>query len=318
MEYIAAGYNMLTDITYADGSKRLNSPGGSWYAVSGLCFWRRSVAYVGTAGPDFDRWYGAWFRANGIDCRVRTCLPETLRYALEYRDDGIWEESCLSGEDYEAMAKDVGRITPAMLAACVDAQTRGIYLEASLSARIADDLEAVKALIPEGVLMWEINGDDLRDRTCRPEIEKRIAQVDAFSINLDEARCFFDTEDPDRILNTLRLYGKPCFLRLGEMGAGLVFPEHAVFLPGIDVERGTEATGCGNCSTAACLIGLAERRSPEETVLMANMAASYCARQAGPWPKTDDAFRRAREEELKALLHTLQFTRDRLPEGTET
>ena len=79
MEYIVAGYNMLTDIYYADGSRRLNSPGGSFYAASGIRFWRESVAYVGTAGPDFDRWYGEWFRANGIDCRVTACLPHTLK-----------------------------------------------------------------------------------------------------------------------------------------------------------------------------------------------------------------------------------------------
>ena len=317
MEYIAAGYNMLTDITYADGSKRKNSPGGSWYAVSGLCFWRKSVAYVGTAGPDFDRWYGEWFRENGIDSRVKTCLPKTLKYALEYRPDGIWEEYCLYGKEYETMAKDVGRITPEMLAECVDDETKGIYLEASLSARIADELESVKALIPEGVLMWEINGDDLRDHASRKEIESRVALVDAFSMNFDEACGFFGTEDPNQILKGLQSFGKPCFIRQGEKGAGLVLPEESVFLPGIDVERGTEPTGCGNCSTAACLIGLAERCSLEETVLMANMAASYCARQAGPWPKADDDFRRAREKDLRNMLETLHFTRGNMLDGTE-
>ena len=215
------------------------------------------------------------------------------------------------------MAKDVGRITPEMLAECVDETTKGIYLEASLSARIADDLEAVKALIPDGVLMWEINGDDLRNSACRQEIEKRIAQVDAFSMNFDEARGFFETEDPEKIVRELQTYGKPCFFRLGEKGAGLVFPDDAVFLPGIDVELGTEPTGCGNCSTAASLIGLAEGLSPEDTVLMANMAASYCARQTGPWPKTDDAFRKAREFDLRRHKETARFTRGKLPERTE-
>ena len=317
MEYIAAGYNMLTDITYADGTKRRNSPGGSWYAVSGLCFWRKNVAYVGTAGPDFDSWYGDWFRKNGIDCRVKSCLPRTLKYALDYGPDGIWTEYCLYGEDYEAMAKEEGRITPEMLADCVDGTTKGIYLEASLSAHIADELEDVKALIPRGVLMWEINGDDLRDPASRQDIEKRIAQVDAFSMNYDEACEFFGTNDPERILSGLQSYGKPCFFRLGERGAGLVDQEDAIFLQGIDVDRGTEPTGCGNCSTAACLIGLAEQYTPEETLLMANLAASYCARQAGPWPKADDAFRGAREQELRRRKKTAQFTRGRLPDEME-
>ena len=38
MEYVAAGYNMLTDVTFADGTQILNTPGGSWYAASGLVF----------------------------------------------------------------------------------------------------------------------------------------------------------------------------------------------------------------------------------------------------------------------------------------
>ena len=88
MEYVAAGYNMLTDVTFADGTQILNAPGGSWYAASGLVFWRKSVAYVGTAGPDFDEYYGKWFSDNGIDCRVKKCLPQTLKYSLKYRPDG--------------------------------------------------------------------------------------------------------------------------------------------------------------------------------------------------------------------------------------
>ena len=99
MDYIVAGYNMLTDIYYADGSTLENSPGGSFYSASGVKFWRDSVAYVGTAGPDFDTWYGDWFRKNRIDCRVIPCLPHTLKYTLEYRPDGIWSERCLYGDD---------------------------------------------------------------------------------------------------------------------------------------------------------------------------------------------------------------------------
>ena len=46
MEYIVAGYNMLTDITYSDGSTIENTPGGSFYSASGVKFWRDSVAYA--------------------------------------------------------------------------------------------------------------------------------------------------------------------------------------------------------------------------------------------------------------------------------
>ena len=302
MEYIAAGYNMLTEVTFADGRQILNTPGGSWYAASGLAFWRKSVAYVGTAGPDFDAFYGNWFKANGIDCRVKKCLPETLKYELIYGANGIWTERCSQGEDYEAMAKDVGRITPEMVAACAGPGTKGIYIEASLSAKITDCFEEVKALVPQAVLMWEINGDNLRDPSCKAVIDARIAQVDAFSMNYDEACAFFGTEDLETIVAGLRGYGKPCFFRLGEKGSALVTPDRCTFAPAIGLEESVDPTGCGNCSTAAALIGIAEGLSPERTVWMANLAASYCAKQTPPWPLADDAFRAQMEQELDEII----------------
>jgi len=284
MEYAAAGYNMLTDVTFADGTQILNTPGGSWYAVSGLVFWRKSVAYVGTAGPDFDTYYGKWFADNGVDCRVKKCLPQTLKYSLTYRPDGIWTEECSQGEDYERMAKDIGRITPQMIAAACGPETKGIYIEASLSAKIADGFAELKSLVPQAVLMWEINGDDLRDPACKDAIEARIAQVDAFSLNYDEACGFFGIQDRDEICRKLQSCGKPCFFRLGEEGSALVTPAGVTFAPAIGLSESVDPTGCGNCSTAASLIGIAEGLPPKQTLHMANLAASYCARQTPPWP----------------------------------
>ena len=284
MEYVAAGYNMLTDVTFADGSQILNTPGGSWYAASGLVFWRKSVAYVGTAGPDFDEYYGKWFSDNGIDCRVKKCLPQTLKYSLKYRPDGIWTERCAQGEEYERMAKDAGRITPQMIAGACGPETKGIYIEASLSAKIAEGFAEVKALVPQAVLLWEINGDDLRDPACKEAIEARIAQVDAFSLNYDEACGFFGITDREEICRRLQSYGRLCFFRLGEEGSALVAPAGVTFAPAIGVEHSVDPTGCGNCSTAASLIGIAEGLPAEQTLYMANLAASYCARQTPPWP----------------------------------
>lgn len=284
MEYIAAGYNMLTDVTLADGTQILDTPGGSWYAASGLIFWRKDVAYVGTAGLDFDDYYGKWFADNGIECRVKKCLPETLKYTLTYRPDGIWTEECAQGTEYEALAKDIGRITPEMIADCAGPETKGIYIEASLSAKIADGFSEVKALVPKAFLLWEINGDDLRDPACKEAIEARIAQVDGFSLNFDEACGFFGTDSLDAILEGLQRYGKPCFFRLGEKGSALVTPAGVTFAPAIGLDKSVDPTGCGNCSTAASLIGLAEGLPPEQTLYMANLAASYCARQTPPCP----------------------------------
>ena len=312
MDYIVAGYNMLTDIYYADGSTLMNTPGGSFYSASGVKFWRDSVAYVGTAGPDFDTWYGDWFRQNNIDCKVKTCLPRTLKYSLTYRADGIWREECTYGDDYELMAKDIGRITPDMLAEAVDSRTKGIYMEASLSAKIADHFPEVKALIPNGILMWEINGDDLRNPDAKAAIDERIAQVDAFSMNYDEAVGFFGTADKAAIAKAIGAYGKPCFFRQGELGAGLICKDRLVFAPAKGVEDSVDPTGCGNCSTAAAMIGLAEGLSDEETVAMANLAAAKCAGQFGPFPCVTTQTRREADIALQDFLRQKTFVYGRL------
>ena len=60
-------------------------------------------------------------------------------------------------------------------------------------------------------------------------------------------------------------------------------------------------TGCGNCSTAAALIGLAECKSPIEILAMANISAAYNAKQYGPWKRTDEKTR-MEAEALKAKI----------------
>lgn len=312
MEYIVAGYNMLTDIYYADGTAKLNEPGGSFYSASGVKYWRDSVAYIGTAGPDFDKWYGEWFFRNNIECRVSKCLPYTLKYSLNYGENGIWTEECSYGEEYERMAKDIGRITPSMFEAAASPDTKGIYIEASLSAVIADHFADIKELLPSSLLMWEINGDDLRDQDSAAAIEERIHQVDAFSMNYDEASAFFGTSDKTHIASALGKYNKPCFLRQGELGAGMICGNNLVFAPSRGVQRSIDPTGCGNCSTAASMIGLAEGLSYEMTVAMANLAAAECAAQFGPFPCVTGSTRKEAKRALQAYLESDEFVYGRL------
>lgn len=309
MKYIVAGYNMITDIFYADGTSLENVAGGSFYSASGVKFWRDNLTYIGTAGPDFDSFYGKWFQENEIECKVNKCLPKTLKYTLSYGNNGIWSEKCSYGEEYESLAKDKGRITCDMFKNVLTSPDEkvGIYIEASLSAKIADDFKMLKKEMPCSYLMWEINGDDLRDPSLKDKIEERIALVDAFSMNLDEATSFFQTSEFEKIVEKLKKYGKPCFLRLGEKGSGIVSKDDTVFGPSVGVEESVDPTGCGNCSTAACLIGLAEGLENKETVSMANIAAAYCARQNGPWPKVTEEIREKATSELKEYLETAEF-----------
>lgn len=298
MEYIVAGYTMVMDLYYPDGRTVKNEPGGSFYSAGGIKMWRDSVAYVGTAGPDFSDYYGEFYGNNAIRTQVAQVLPHTLRYDLVYAPDGSWTEQCTYGEDYEEKAKDLGRLTPEMFAPLCDENTKGIYLEASLSAKIADHLPELKALIPNGKLMWEINTEDLFAPERREAILQRIDQVDIYSVNVHEATGFWGKDTLPEIIAEIQKLGKPCFLRLGEQGAGLVTADSAVFAPPVKVEESVDPTGCGNCSTAAALIGFAEGLPAFDTVMMANIAAGFNARQIGPWPLVDEKTR----EEARCIL----------------
>ena len=94
-------------------------------------------------------------------------------------------------------------------------------------------------------------------------------------------------------------------MRLGEEGAGLVTRDSAVFAPPVKVETSVDPTGCGNCSTAAALIGFAEGLPAFDTVMMANISAGFNACQVGPWPVADDATR----QEARALLNEARKNR---------
>ena len=302
MEYIVAGYTMLNDLHYPDGCTLMGHPGGSFYSAAGIKLWRDSVAYVGTAGEDFQEYYGEYFRSNGITTKMSLCLPKTLYYVLDYAENGHWDERCKYGEEYEKMAQDKGRLTPEMFEPLCGSDTKGIYLEASLSAKIVNDFIRLKELMPNGVLMWEINGDDLANPDAKARILELIEQVDIYSINMNEAKSFFRTDDSQRIIAKMQEIGKPCFFRLGTAGACLLTADNVVFCPSVDVDKSVNATGCGNCSTAAALVGWAEGLPAAQTVAMANISAAYNARQIGPWPLADENTRREAEAKMKRIL----------------
>jgi len=295
MEYLAGGYTMISDIYYSDGSSRMNDAGGTAYAVGGMRLWRDSVGYVGTAGKDFDGFYGKFYRDNGIALFMEFPLEETLHYDLRYSSDGSWTESCLKGEEYENEARIIGALTPEMFSRGADRNTKGVYLEAAMNTSIVRRFSELKDAIGNARLMWEIEGSDLYEPELRDDILRLIPQADCFSINMNEGKAFFDTADEKDVIKRIDSIGMPCFLREGEAGAYWIEDGMAVFVPSYGVQTSVDATGCGNASTAAALIGFAEGLSPAETVAMANISAYYNSRCHGLYPLYDMKTRREAE-----------------------
>lgn len=307
MEYLVAGYTMVNDIVFADGSKVTNQLGGTVFSAAGVKLWRDSLAYVGVAGQDFEDLYGDFFGDNHIQCLMQNCIPETLRYEMHYGADGTWQEVCTQGQMYERRAAQRCHLRTEHFAPGCDRNTRGVYLEASLDNPIAQQFPQLKCLFPRGVLMWEIATSDLLDPRRKACIEECIAQVDAYSMNLHEARHFFDTDSVHQVLAGIQKLGKPCFLRAGEQGAYWLEPGQIAFLPALEVDQSVDATGCGNCSTAAAMIGFAEELPAEITLAMANVSAAYNARQYGPWPLCTPQVRAEAREKMEKLAARCRF-----------
>lgn len=306
MEYLVGGYTMLNDIVFADGSSISDQLGGSVFSAAGIKLWRDSVAYIGAAGEDFDRHYGPFFQANGIRTAVAKRFPHTLHYIMKYEGDGSWREFCKHGDEYEEEAMAKSMLTPGMFAECCDEKTKGIYLEASLNTDIVNHFAELKAMMPAGKLMWEIATGDLTNPERKERVLSLIGQTDIYSINFNEAKSFFGIETEEEAIDAILKLNKPCFFRAGTKGAYQVQDGKATFLPSVGAENSVDATGCGNCSTAAALIGFAEGLPPEETLAMANISAGYNARQYGPWPLVNGEVRREAAEKLEKILKEVQ------------
>ena len=302
MEYLAGGYTMISDIYYADGSSRINDAGGSAYAVGGMRLWRDSVGYVGTAGKDFSQFYGPFYRDNGIRLFMEFSLEETLHYDLHYAPDGSWTESCLKGDGYENEARILGSLTPELFSRGVDKDTKGVYLEAAMNTGIVHRFGELKSVIGNARLMWEIEASDLYEPALRADILRLIPQADCFSINMNEGKAFFETADEKDVIKSISRIGMPCFLRAGEAGAYWIEDGRAVFVPSYGADTSVDATGCGNASTAAALIGFAEGFHPAKTVAMANVSAYYNSRCHGLYPLYDAKIRREAESISASLM----------------
>lgn len=302
MEYLVGGYTMLNDIVFADGSSILNQLGGSVFSAAGIKLWRDSLAYIGTAGPDFEKHYGPFFSANKIHTEVRITLPRTLHYVMKYNTDGSWREYSKYGNELEELAAVKGRLTRDMFAPCCDETTKGIYIEASLNTDIVNCFKELKDMMPNGKLMWEIATGDLLNPKRHERVLQLIEQVDIYSINFNEAKAFFQIEKEEEAIQFILDIKKPCFFRAGAKGAYMIQDGEVLFLESVGRELSVDATGCGNCSTATALIGFAEGLAPMETLAMANISAGYNARQFGPWPLVDERVQQEARKKLEQIL----------------
>ena len=305
MEYVVAAMSIVNDLQYADGRRVRQVTGGGLFMLGGVLSLSSRVGFVTAAGPDFEQYHGEFFAQNGLGFEgVHRTLPHTHYTTVQYAQDGSWREESIYGPDYETQNAENTMIHGAWVAALCGPETKAVYTESGSEELFwrPEELAAVRAAAPHALLMWEVPHYNTFSPTQKPLIFPALREVDVFSVNLREARELFGATARQEVLRAIRATGKPCFLRLGVEGSCVVMPgQRAVMAPSVGLSRTVDPTGCGNCSTAAAMVGFAQGLSPAMIAAFANVAADYTALQLGPCPALSDSLRARIAGEAGAL-----------------
>ena len=306
MKYVVSGVTITNDVVFADGTESRGHLGGAVFSLGGVKCWQDDVAYVSAAGPDFDQYYGKYFRDNGLSAAgVRCTLPYTHYDIVKYYPDGRWYEYSIYGETYFADHREAMENTAEMVAAVCGPETKGIYIDSGGERVIWNEFEKIRGAAPGAKIMWELP----TSHCLQPELKARtlevIGMVDMYSLNLPESKEFFGTDSEEASVAAIIALGKPCFFRVGQKGAYWIADGKATFARPVDVDISVDPTGCGNCSTAAAMVGAAEGWDPLMIAIKANIAAGLNARQYGPIPLVNAEIR-AEAEALAQKMYEEQ------------
>ena len=304
--YGTSGITILNGIQYYDGrtvgtSVNDMSIGGTLYTLEGVKLWTDDCFFVGKAGKDFETFYGEWFRENGIpyDGITFTDFEHDIVSMVHYNADGSHvETSQWEGKDVPFSTFDPLACTWEDFVSTYKT-AKAYYVNFVTANPVWDHLFEMKK--EAGFkLMWEVMARD-----CHPDAINDIASVlergmEMFSINMNESKDLFDTDDSMEIIRKVReLPVAFTLLRDGENGLYTVTEERVAFVP---IRRWNgpvqDPTGCGNSSTAAAMWALCEGYDDIMAGLIANTTAYYNVQQVGPVRRFD---RSIREKELNYL-----------------
>lgn len=294
MKYVVVSAVVTDEIHFPDGSVKLAPGGAGFYALCGIRLWSDSVIAVTGIGEDYEKLHGEWYRRNHISMegfRIKDARsPHTV---VEYFPDGERIETPSLGlEHFRSLETTGEELGPYLESA------RGMYIFRNL------DPDFWTAFLKNKKdssckIMWELAADAAQKENL--ESVRRIAeQLDAFSINMTEAKNLFGTSNREEIIEGLRGWGlELIFLRQGAKGAVMITAEETVEVPSQPDVHVVDATGGGNSSTGAVLCGLAEGCSPEICGRMGSISAAMCISQYGaPEEITEEMRREAWEKAI--------------------
>lgn len=301
MKYIVVGPTIVNDIEHENGSVSRGHIGGSIFCLSGIKLWCDECLYVSSVGPDFADYYGKWMDAN--DCSyagLNVVLPHTQYTLLRYGKDGLHSERSVYGMQEEALAEALDKPDAVLIARHCNGDTRGVYIEAQESDPFWDEIDRVRQKGDISV-MWEIPTSAAMNPERRAGVLATIRKAGLYSINLPEALSLFAVPDEDAAASAILGYDVPCYFRVGAKGSYMLLGGQRHFAPSVSIGPVADATGCGNCSTAAALFGFCEGMPPAKAALAGNISAAYNLLQYGPYPKVDLTTRETARKLLESV-----------------
>ncbi|MDR2816548.1 MAG: PfkB family carbohydrate kinase [Proteiniphilum sp.] len=296
MSYLVVGPSIVNDIEFEDGTVKKSVIGGSIFCVAGIKLWTDECIYISNIGRDYKNYYGEWMEDNHCSYSgLNEILPHTQYTKLIYGKEGLHDEFSIYGTDEEKTVNELDKIDLSLILKHCNNSTKGIYIEANIYDSIWNSIQEIKSRGNIKV-MWELPTSVSADKDRHEPAFHIINKIDIFSINLPEAKMLFGVNDEDGAIKKIIDLKTPCYFRVGKKGSYMICNNNAFFSGSIALGNVIDTTGCGNCSTAAALVGFCEHYEPGKIATMGNIAAAYNLLQYGPYPRIlnirDEAFKR--------------------------
>jgi sugar/nucleoside kinase (ribokinase family) len=273
---------IIDDLQFADGSSRPHTPGGAaLYAAIAASQWWDDVAVVAGVGADFHQLvgealhphklrHGGWINRD----------PHTIQSKLVYSPDGERTETAVYGSQHFAKMQ----LTPADIPTSL-LPAAGTYIFRDLWPAFWSAWRALRGNL--GYVLWELQFD-VSSPPSLEDIASLLNEVDAFSLNLAEARALLGPISPQTMVTRLSdAGGRLIVLRMGGEGSLVYNGEQLLHVaPPPSVVK--DVTGGGNAFCGGFLAGLCSRPFDlEHAARCATASAAATIAQHGLPPAND-------------------------------
>lgn len=276
MRYAVISAAVTDEIRFTDGTTQIVPGGAGIYALCGIKLWSDDVEIVTGIGEDYDELHGKWYRNNDISMKGLSIKDAKSPYTvIQYFEDGEREETPKYGVEHFCKLET----TPEELKFYLENKD-GVYIfknsDKNFWDKVLEYKEGTKAKV-----LWEIAAD-ATEYSNLENVKKIAERVEAFSLNMTEAKKLFNTDDREIIIKELQSWKlELIFLRQGAKGAIMITPDAWEEVPSQPDVNVVDPTGGGNSSTGGVLCGLVEGYSPRTSGIMGSISAAMCISQYG-------------------------------------